>query len=136
MRIPKHCRGQIVDTEHSDGLSIRHYWAMLFDENERAFRSKQMQDVLTDEQLVTAMHGAFPKRNRKYKSFDDVRRARARFNRGVLTSGSSPRLRSWRYTRRLSASWRERKQSGMYFVRRATSHGTPINKLRKGKLHE
>ncbi len=110
-----HRLGMIVDTSRSDGLTISQTWCMLFEENERAWRRGFKDDVLTDKQLVDRMCAAFPKRDRKYSSFTDVRRHRGRYNRGKLTRGEKPRKRSHRYVR-----------VGKYrTIVRATAHGTP-----------
>lgn len=118
MTTMRHRRGMIIDTTRSGGLNISQTWCVLFEENERAFRQGRLTDVLTDEQLLDAVCKAFPKRDRKYTSFTDVRRQRGRYNRGKLTHSVKPRKRSHRYVR-----------VGKYrTLVRGTSHGTPIRK--------
>lgn len=121
----RHRRGMIVDTSRSGGLNIGQTWCTLFEENERAFRLGRYDDVLTDEQLTDAMCAAFPKRDRKYVSFTDVRRQRGRYNRGKLTRGVKPRKRSHRYVHIISPTYVDGIKRHMH---RATSHGTPIRK--------
>lgn len=97
--------GQIVDTSYSDGLQIQELWAVLFRENEVAFREGRDKDVKEDWAVAQAMREAFP-RHRASKLLSQVVRVRAAYNRGDLTGKQSgtrervkPILRSFRYLR-------------------------------------
>lgn len=97
--------GQIVNTSHSGGLRIKELWAVLFRENEVAFRDGQNRNVLEDWQLADAMRKGFP-RHRDSKLLSQVVRVRAIYNRGDLTGQQpgtrervKPLIKSFRYVR-------------------------------------
>lgn len=86
--------GQKVDTSRSNGLGVQAAWAKLFDDNERRYAASIM--PLSDTAIVTQMKEWFPKR----QAVDLMRETkwwRARYNRGILTRGDIPRIKSYHY---------------------------------------
>jgi len=66
---------------------IQETWVLLFKNNTR--------DRLTDAQISLQMKAEFPGRNSKI--FEAVGTVRSRFNRGILTNGVIPKVKSVRY---------------------------------------
>lgn len=86
--------GQKVDTSNSNGLGVQAAWCKLFDDNERMYSVGIMPK--SDDTIVAQMKVWFPKR----QSVELMREAkwwRARYNRGLLTRGDIPRIKSYRY---------------------------------------
>lgn len=89
----RHKRGQIVPTEHPQGLTMSQAWAQLFERNEIAeppFR-------LNDRQIEDCMVRWFPSREKHLHEIGRVNRARYLYNRGHFTDGVIPAQISCRY---------------------------------------
>lgn len=97
----RHRKGQNVNRDHSDGLSVREAWSRLFLENERSRKEKRLDDLMNDEELIQAMQRMFPDRWESCLMYQ-VPRVRAAFNRrrkGGWFKGFGGRFRAKRYTR-------------------------------------
>jgi len=68
---------------------VQETWALLFKNNTR--------DRLTDAQISLQMKAEFPER--KSKVFEAVGTVRSRYNKGLLTNGVIPKVKSVRYKR-------------------------------------
>ena len=91
-------KGQIVDKSKSKGLGVCEMWVKLFQENEANFKAKKIKRVLLDKQITEIMLQSFPSRNDS-KILHMPNKVRGRYNRGILTHGKRPRIRSYKYER-------------------------------------
>lgn len=91
--LPPH-RGQIVNRTHSNGRGVCEMWSFLFLQNEELPPDKK----LTDAEISAEMFKAFPDRLES-EVFKQVQKVRGRYNRGVLTGGAIPKVKSCRYER-------------------------------------
>lgn len=87
-------KGQIIDTSTSNGMGVQQFWAHLFLLNEE--RANDGKEPLTDDEITRAMFVAFPDR-KSSQIFYQVNRVRQRYNRGMLTRGEVPLVRSLKY---------------------------------------
>lgn len=87
-------KGQIVDKSNSKGLGVCETWVMLFEKNEKLPRNKRM----IDEQITEAMFKAFPGRESS-KILSLPNKVRGRYNRGALTQGRKPKIKSRQYVK-------------------------------------
>jgi len=90
-------KGQIINKSKSKGLGVCETWVALFKMNEIRFR-KGSERVLTDEQITKAMLKVFPER-KDSKILHLPNKVRGRYNRGILTQGKKPKLRSCKYVK-------------------------------------
>jgi len=87
-------QGQIVRSV--EGVGVQAMWQRLFLQNEEAWAGRQQKLLLSDEQITEAMRSAFP--GRESAIFTEVRRVRARWNRGAWGSSlKEDRPTSYRY---------------------------------------
>ncbi len=91
-------KGQQVDRSKSAGRSVADSWIYLFVENEK--RRKSGEVVWTDTELTNKMLEFFP--TRKHSSIlYQVQRVRSRYNRGALTHGGLPEIKSLKHADQL-----------------------------------
>jgi len=91
-------RGQIVDTSKSRGLGVCETWVILFEKNENNFKTGKLNKVMNDEQITKAMFKAFPDR-KSSKILSLTNKVRGRYNRGALTKGKKPKIKSCQYVK-------------------------------------
>ena len=105
-------QGQIVRS--IEGVGVQAMWQRFFLQNEEAWAGRQQKLLLSDEQITEAMRSAFP--GRESAIFTEVRRVRARWNRGAWGSSlKEDRPTSRRYV-----------LNGDGKFHRADSRGNPI----------
>ena len=105
-------QGQIVRSV--EGVGVQATWQRFFLQNEEAWAAKKHKLLLSDEQITEAMQAAFP--GRESAIFTEVRRVRARWNRGSWgASLDAAAPKSHRYVRNSDGKFH-----------RADSRGNPI----------
>jgi hypothetical protein len=73
------------------GLGVQATWVELFEQNEKASKTKKR----TDGEIAAFMHNEF--KGRDSKVFDQVQLVRTRYNKGGLAKGSVPKVQSRRF---------------------------------------
>lgn len=91
-------KGQLVDRSKSKGLGVCETWVTLFEKNENNFKAGKLNKVMIDEQITEAMFKAFPDR-KSSGILSLTNKVRGRYNRGVLTKGKKPKIKSCQYVK-------------------------------------
>ncbi len=103
-------QGQIVDTSHSNGLSVWQAWCKLLEDNEKYWSKGKYSQIKTDPELIEQMRKCFPQRKTEW----NPRRVRGVYNR------KRKEVVTHRYMR-----------DGEKRVCRATAHGLPVSNWKR-----